>query len=145
MQHGGSWDNSNIRGSRKVNWLKSDKEYASDGYKKEQSVSIFGYGQGLDWTGNQSRNGGPGNVSVRANGTGKNYRTTQRVQNEGSQGVEKQDASRRRAQKEVLWIVLEGMSTNAVFHLHYSTNIIIFYQVSELICRRPVSFKKMID
>jgi hypothetical protein len=31
--------------------LKSDKEYANGGYVKEQSVSIFGQGAGLDWTG----------------------------------------------------------------------------------------------
>lgn len=40
-----------------MKWLQSDKEYASGGYKKEQSVSIFGVGQGLDWTGTRSRSG----------------------------------------------------------------------------------------
>lgn len=44
-------DNSDVRGAKKAKWLKSDKEYADGGFKKEQSVSIFGYGAGLDWTG----------------------------------------------------------------------------------------------
>mmetsp|Transcript_15259 Transcript_15259/g.28728 ORF Transcript_15259/g.28728 Transcript_15259/m.28728 type:complete len:211 (+) Transcript_15259:131-763(+) len=63
MQRGGNWDNSDVKGARKVNWLKSDKDYASGGYKKEQSVSIFGKGEGLDWTGQRSRQG-PQPVSV---------------------------------------------------------------------------------
>jgi hypothetical protein len=37
--------------------LKSDKEYANGGFLKEQSVSIFGRGAGLDWAGTQSRTG----------------------------------------------------------------------------------------
>ena len=57
MQRGGSWDNSDVKGAKKVKWLNSDKEYASGGYKKEQSVSIFGKGAGLDWTGTQERQG----------------------------------------------------------------------------------------
>ena len=57
MQRGGNWDNSDIKGAKKVRWLQSDKEYADGGYKKEQSVSIFGYGQGLDWTGQRDRQG----------------------------------------------------------------------------------------
>lgn len=51
MQRGGNWDNSDVKGAKKVKWLKSDKYYADGGFKKEQSVSIFGYGKGLDWTG----------------------------------------------------------------------------------------------
>jgi len=57
MQRGGSWDNSDIRGAKKSRWLKSDKDYASGGFKKEQSVSIFGVGEGLDWTGTRGRSG----------------------------------------------------------------------------------------
>jgi hypothetical protein len=37
--------------------LKSDKEYSSGGFKKEQSVSILGYGEGLDWTGQRGKTG----------------------------------------------------------------------------------------
>ena len=44
-------DNSDVRGAKKVKWLKSDKEYNEGGFLKEQSVSIFGKGAGLDWTG----------------------------------------------------------------------------------------------
>lgn len=66
MQRGGSWDNSDVKGARKKKWLSSDKEYSEGGYKKEQSVSIFGYGEGLDWTGKKSRKGPTaGNVSVK--------------------------------------------------------------------------------
>ena len=31
--------------------MKSDKDYTEGGFLKEQSVSIFGKGAGLDWTG----------------------------------------------------------------------------------------------
>jgi len=74
MQRGGSWDNSDVKGAKKVRWLNSDKEYASGGYKKEQSVSIFGYGQGLDWTGTQSRRGPSETVPGAAPKFGKNYK-----------------------------------------------------------------------
>merc|ERR1712127_955044 len=57
MQRGGSWDNSDIKGAKKARWLNSDKEYSEGGFKKEQSVSIFGYGKGLDWTGARDREG----------------------------------------------------------------------------------------
>jgi uncharacterized protein YgiM (DUF1202 family) len=43
-------DNSDVKGAKKAKWLKSDKEYAEGGYKREQSYSIFG-GKPLDWTG----------------------------------------------------------------------------------------------
>merc|ERR1712038_1531161 len=72
MQRGGSWDNSDVKGARKAKWLKSDKDYASGGYKKEQSVSIFGVGEGLDWTGKRGRSG-PESVPGRSTMT-KNYR-----------------------------------------------------------------------
>ena len=50
-------DNSDVKGARKKTWLKSDKEYSGGGFRKEQSVSIFGYGAGLDWTGTRSPSG----------------------------------------------------------------------------------------
>jgi hypothetical protein len=55
MVRGGAWDNSDVAGAKKKRWLKSDKEYASGGYKKEQSVSILGNGPGFDWTGKRPR------------------------------------------------------------------------------------------
>jgi hypothetical protein len=55
MVRGGAWDNSDVAGAKKKRWLKSDKEYASGGYKKEQSVSILGGGPGFDWTGTRPR------------------------------------------------------------------------------------------
>mmetsp|Transcript_13601 Transcript_13601/g.29569 ORF Transcript_13601/g.29569 Transcript_13601/m.29569 type:complete len:213 (+) Transcript_13601:229-867(+) len=57
MQRGGSWDNSDIKGAKKNGWLKSDKDYAAGGFKKEQSVSVFGFGKGLDWTGSRDKEG----------------------------------------------------------------------------------------
>ena len=62
MQRGGAWDNSDVKGAKRKRWLPSDKEYASGGYRKEQSVSIFGIGEGLDWTGSRNRSG-PANAS----------------------------------------------------------------------------------
>ena len=53
MVRGGKWDNSDIKGAKKLAWSKKDKEYAAGGYKKEQSVSILGNGPGFDWTGSQ--------------------------------------------------------------------------------------------
>mmetsp|Transcript_42910 Transcript_42910/g.100735 ORF Transcript_42910/g.100735 Transcript_42910/m.100735 type:complete len:95 (+) Transcript_42910:256-540(+) len=50
MQRGGKWDNSDIKGAKMKKWLKSDKDYSTGGYRKEQSVSILGTGKGLDWT-----------------------------------------------------------------------------------------------
>ena len=60
MQRGGNWDNSDVKGAKKVKWLSSDKSYSEGGFKKEQSVSIFGYGEGLDWTGKRQRAGPEG-------------------------------------------------------------------------------------
>lgn len=58
MQRGGKWDNTDVKGAKnKMKWLSSDKEYAMGGFKKEQSVSIFGKGEGLDWTGKRKRTG----------------------------------------------------------------------------------------
>jgi hypothetical protein len=73
MQRGGSWDNSDVKGAKKAKWLQSDKEYASGGYKKEQSVSIFGVGEGLDWTGSRSRSG-PESAPGAASKFEKNYK-----------------------------------------------------------------------
>jgi len=73
MQRGGSWDNSDIKGAKKNSWLKSDKEYADGGFKKEQSVSILGWGKGLDWTGNRDREG-PAPVNPKPGKFAKNYK-----------------------------------------------------------------------
>mmetsp|Transcript_6136 Transcript_6136/g.10479 ORF Transcript_6136/g.10479 Transcript_6136/m.10479 type:complete len:214 (-) Transcript_6136:74-715(-) len=73
MQRGGNWDNSDVKGAKKKRWLASDKQYAAGGFKKEQSVSIFGVGEGLDWTGKQSRRG-PEGVMGKAPKFSKNYK-----------------------------------------------------------------------
>ena len=75
MQRGGNWDNSDVKGAKKIRWLNSDKEYASGGFKKEQSVSIFGNGAGLDWTGKRDREGpAAGMSSVKPGKFSKNYK-----------------------------------------------------------------------
>lgn len=75
MQRGGNWDNSDVKGAKKVRWLNSDKDYASGGFKKEQSVSIFGNGAGLDWTGKRDREGpAAGMSSVKPGKFSKNYK-----------------------------------------------------------------------
>jgi len=75
MQRGGSWDNTDVKNARnRKKWLKSDKEYATGGFRKEQSVSIFGYGEGLDWTGTKSRKGPSESVVGAAPKFGKNYK-----------------------------------------------------------------------
>lgn len=51
MVRGGRWDNSDVFGARRKRWLKTDKDYAKGGYKKEQSASILGSGPGFNWTG----------------------------------------------------------------------------------------------
>jgi hypothetical protein len=73
MQRGGSWDNSDVKGAKKVKWQGSDKEYSGGGYKKEQSVSVWGYGEGLDWTGNRSKQGPEGEMR-KAPKFAKNYK-----------------------------------------------------------------------
>jgi len=74
MQRGGSWDNSDVKGAKKKNWLSSDKDYAAGGFKREQSVSILGFGEGLDWTGKKSRKGPQsGEMQVRST-TSKGYK-----------------------------------------------------------------------
>lgn len=60
MQRGGAWDNSDVRGAKKKNWLASDKTYDP---KKYTTASILGEGPGLDWTGKRDRQGPKGPVS----------------------------------------------------------------------------------
>ena len=55
MVRGGSWDNSDVFGAKRLPWMKKDKEYVKGGYKREQSVSILGSGPGFDWTGSRPR------------------------------------------------------------------------------------------
>lgn len=74
MQRGGNWDNSDVKGAKKKAWLKSDKDYSSGGFKKEQSVSIFGKGEGLDWTGSKARSRPAESVVGAAPKFGKNYK-----------------------------------------------------------------------
>ncbi|CAB9501857.1 expressed unknown protein [Seminavis robusta] len=75
MQRGGKWDNTDVRGARnQKKWLSSDKQYASGGFKKEQSVSIFGYGGGLDWTGKNAKTGPSESVPGAAPKFGRNYK-----------------------------------------------------------------------
>jgi len=66
MQRGnGKWDQTDVKGAKKKRWLGSDKDYAAGGYKKEQSVSVFGYGNGLDWTGKNAKKGpGAGEIAM---------------------------------------------------------------------------------
>jgi hypothetical protein len=70
MQRGGSWDNSDVKGAKKLRWLPSDKDYASGGEKRNQSASILGIGAGLDWTGSRNREG-PAQVAPKLD---KNYK-----------------------------------------------------------------------
>merc|ERR1712232_561254 len=61
MVRGGSWDNSDVRFAKKRSWLRTDREYAKGGYKKEQSASLLGSGPGLDWAGKRPRDVNMGN------------------------------------------------------------------------------------
>ena len=83
MQRGGNWDNTDLKKVKKVRWLQSDKEYAEGGFKKEQSVSIFGYGKGLDWTGARDREGPSENP--RGVKLGKNYKAPTVAQLQGEE------------------------------------------------------------
>jgi hypothetical protein len=74
MQRGGSWDQSDVKGAKKNRWLKSDKEYSSGGFRKEQSVSVFGKGEGLDWSGKRARSGPAENIPGAAPKFGRNYK-----------------------------------------------------------------------
>lgn len=85
MQRGGNWDNSDVKGAKKKSWLSSDKEYASGGFRKSQSVSIFGEGKGLDWTGKRDRQG-PTTQGVKL---GKNYKAPNVSQIKGGATQEK--------------------------------------------------------
>jgi hypothetical protein len=55
MVRGGSWDNSDVFGAKRLRWSKLDRDYARGGYKKEQSASILGSGPGFDWAGTRPR------------------------------------------------------------------------------------------
>lgn len=86
MQRGGKWDNTDIKGARnKKKWLQSDKKYSSGGFRKEQSVSIFGTGAGLDWTGSKSRTGPSESVPAAAPKFGRNYKAPN-IKNMGKNG-----------------------------------------------------------
>ena len=62
-----------MKGAKKKRWLASDKEYAAGGFKKSQSVSILGEGQGLDWTGKRNKTG-PGMSNVKPGKFSNNYK-----------------------------------------------------------------------
>ena len=83
MQRGGAWDNSDVKGAKRAKWLNSDKEYAGGAYKKEQSVSIFGKGEGLDWTGKNARKGPSETVPGAAPKFGRNYKAPNVYQMKG--------------------------------------------------------------
>ncbi|GKY93722.1 hypothetical protein MPSEU_000339300 [Mayamaea pseudoterrestris] len=55
MVRGGSWDNSDVFGAKRLKWLREDKDYARGGYKKQQSASLLGSGPGFDWAGKRTR------------------------------------------------------------------------------------------
>merc|ERR1712054_276907 len=40
MQRGGSWDNSDVKGAKKIKWAAYDKQYDTDGAQK--NAGIFG-------------------------------------------------------------------------------------------------------
>lgn len=88
MQRGGAWDNSDVKGAKKARWLQSDKAYAEGGFRKEQSVSIFGYGQGLDWTGTRSPSGPSESVPGAAAKFAKNYKAPNVNSMKGVKSVE---------------------------------------------------------
>lgn len=68
-------DNSDIGNAKnRKKWLNSDKKYAAGGFKKEQSVSVFGYGAGLDWTGKKTPQGPAESIPAAAPKFGRNYR-----------------------------------------------------------------------
>lgn len=54
MVRGGAWDNSDLKGVKRLPWNALDRNYAKGGYKKEQSASILGSGPGLNWTGSRT-------------------------------------------------------------------------------------------
>ena len=53
MQRNGSWDNSDVKGAKKLGWSKTDKQYA-EGSGAFASLSL---GQGVGGTGKQERRG----------------------------------------------------------------------------------------
>lgn len=67
MQRGGPWDNTDVKGAKnRKRWLNSDKKYNDGGFRKEQLISIFGYGDGLDWTGTRKKSGPEGVMAGKA-------------------------------------------------------------------------------
>ena len=85
---GGAWDNSDVKGAKKKRWLSSDKDYADGGFKKSQSISILGEGQGLDWTGKRNKTG-PGMSTVKPGKFTKNYQAPNVNAIKGGGAVEK--------------------------------------------------------
>ena len=76
MDHSHNIEHRELRNadSNRKSWLKSDKQYSAGGYKKEQSVSIFGYGEGLDWAGNKARRGPSESIPGAAPKFARNYK-----------------------------------------------------------------------
>jgi hypothetical protein len=75
MQRGGSWDNTDVKGAKNTKkWLASDKTYAAGGYRREQSVSILGSGEGLDWAGTRGKTGPSETIRGAAPKFGANYK-----------------------------------------------------------------------
>jgi hypothetical protein len=101
MQRGGAWDNSDVKGVKKNKWLSSDKEYASGGFLKEQSVSIFGKGKGLDWTGKEGRTGPSESIPGAAPKFGRNYKPPNVNNMKGAKKGKK--AAAEEAPKKKLW------------------------------------------
>jgi hypothetical protein len=81
MQRGGNWDNSDVKGAKKVRWLNSDKDYAAGGFRKSQSISILGEGAGLDWTGKREKSSP--NLNPMAPKMNKNYKAPTIAQMKG--------------------------------------------------------------
>jgi len=79
-----------------MRWSQSDKAYAGGGYKKEQSVSIFGYGEGLDWTGKRSRRGPAENVVGAAPKFGKNYKAPNVYKMKGVKAQDEDDKPKKK-------------------------------------------------
>merc|ERR1712176_293382 len=93
MQRGGSWDNSDVKGARnRKKWLDSDKQYSSGGFRKEQSTSIFGVGEGLDWTGRKPRAGPESALGAPAKFS-KNYKAPNVYDIQKKNGVSKNGAT----------------------------------------------------
>ncbi|CAM9303023.1 unnamed protein product [Scytosiphon promiscuus] len=129
MQRGGAWDNSDLatkkgkeamlkktkakaekvvfnnkvsKGVAKKEWLQTDKEYAAGGFRKEQSISIFG-GTPLPWV-NQGGNKSPGvemdnNRRLSVQKTVKRAATNAPMSAKVRRRVEKEEAEERKKQE----------------------------------------------